>query len=723
MRELFLRGLVLLGMAMAITSCGDDDAPAVVPDAGTITGGPFNFFVDGVADMVSGVATAGETVGTNATWLITDAENNILGLPPTIADLEAVNFDDAGAGVCLIWYVRYEDGLTGLDQGGNITNFSGSYDISNPIVVKRTRIGIEGGLVMLADGSENARGVAGTDQLVFNGVKTTSSATDASYWYIITDADDNILAWTNPEDRNNATVDISGAPAGTCHIWGWSYRGLGDPVVGQNISTLNDDEFEQISDNFITVYREEPDGGMISLADGSTSTAGVTGSDQLTIEGVTTNSTAGFLSYWYIITDANDNILGWTNPDDRTNATVDISGAPNGTCHIWGWSYRGLGDPVVGENISTLNDDPEEEISDNFITVYRQTPDGGMVSLMDGSTSTAGVTGSSQLTISGVTTDSEANFLSYWYIVTDDNNKILTWVPANDMRNNATIDISGAPDGTCRIWGWSYRGLGDPVMGNDITTLGDDPREDVSDNYITVYRQTPDGGTVTLANGETNAVGVTGTDQLTFSGVTTNSEANFLSYWYIITDNNGDILTWVNANDARNNATIDISGAPDGTCRIYGWSYRGLDNPVVGSNISTLNDDAEEEISDNWITVYRQTPNGGTVSLAGGSTMVTGQAGTNEVVLNGVTTTSNANFLSYWYIVTDDNDNILTWVNANDSRTNATVDLSGAPAGTCRVWGWSYRGLANPVVGENISTLNNDVRETISDNFITVVRQ
>ena len=75
---------------------------------------------------------------------------------------------------------------------------------------------------------------------------------------------------------------------------------------------------------------ETPDGGMVSLADGSTTTSGVTGTDQLIFTGVTTTSTALNFSYWYVVTDADDNILDWVNPEDRNNATVDISGAPAG---------------------------------------------------------------------------------------------------------------------------------------------------------------------------------------------------------------------------------------------------------------------------------------------------------------------------------------------------------------------------------------------------------
>jgi len=71
------------------------------------------------------------------------------------------------------------------------------------------------------------------------------------------------------------------------------------------------------------------------------------------------------------------------------------------------------------------------------------------------------------------------------------------------------------------------------------------------------------------------------------------------------------------------------------------------------------------------------------------------------------------------FCLQDNNDNVLAFVNSADTNV---LDLSGAPAGTCRIWGWSYRGLADPIIGEPISQLTDDPCETISDNFITVTR-
>ena len=43
-----------------------------------------------------------------------------------------------GPGTCLIWHLRYEDGLEGLEMGMNANDLSGCYDLSNYIEVVRT---------------------------------------------------------------------------------------------------------------------------------------------------------------------------------------------------------------------------------------------------------------------------------------------------------------------------------------------------------------------------------------------------------------------------------------------------------------------------------------------------------------------------------------------------------------------------------------------------------
>ena len=106
------------------------------PDGGVLTGGPFEFCVgDGVSDFLPArsIALNGVT-GTNFQWIITDDLGNILGLP---AMPSLVDFETAGIGVCQVWHLAFEDGLTGLTMGSNLSGFVGCYDLSNMIEVNR----------------------------------------------------------------------------------------------------------------------------------------------------------------------------------------------------------------------------------------------------------------------------------------------------------------------------------------------------------------------------------------------------------------------------------------------------------------------------------------------------------------------------------------------------------------------------------------------------------
>ena len=112
--------------------------PECQVEGGNLVGGPFEFTIDGTADNVSGLTLANNS-GTSSTYVITDEGGEILGLPPTLTDLEAVNFDAAGSGICLIWHLSFEDGLQNASVGNNASDLRGCFDLSNSVTV--TRIG------------------------------------------------------------------------------------------------------------------------------------------------------------------------------------------------------------------------------------------------------------------------------------------------------------------------------------------------------------------------------------------------------------------------------------------------------------------------------------------------------------------------------------------------------------------------------------------------------
>jgi len=131
---------------------------------------------------------------------------------------------------------------------------------------------------------------------------------------------------------------------------------------------------------------------------------------------------------------------------------------------------------------------------------------------------------------------------------------------------------------------------------------------------------------------------------------------------------------------------FNLDPAGPGTCFIYYIRYEdGLQGLTVGANLGNLQ--GCWDLS-NRLEVVRQVPDGGRVTLQNGGTEYTATAGN---VMVPVTRTTTADALSYWYIITDDNDNILDFFNPDNASPtdDATLDLSAAPSGVCRIWGWS----------------------------------
>ncbi|WP_161555185.1 CHRD domain-containing protein [Dokdonia sinensis] len=602
--------------------------------------------VDTVADPI-GVTMVNpeDSIGANAGWIITDlATNEILALPAA----GPFDLNGAGTGTCQIWYIRYEDGLLGKEVGGNLSDLEGCFDLSNPLDVIREEA--DGGTVALdvaasstgtttvsADGLEAVICVDGNaDPLVVT--HENPSAENLSYRYVITDAATGLILNVVASD----TISLDGAGAGTCEIWGWSYRGVpnnGLDQIGQPLSSLDDLDCSDISDNAITVIREVADGGTVALDVAASSTGTTTVSADgleavICVDGnadplVVTHENPGAenLSYRYVITDAATGLILNVVASD----TISLDGAGAGTCEIWGWSYRGVpnnGLDQIGEPLSSLDDLDCSDISDNAITVIREVADGGTVALDVAASSTGTTTVSADGLEAVICVDGNADplvvthenpgaeNLSYRYVITDAATGLILNVVASD-----TISLDGAGAGTCEIWGWSYRGVpnnGLDQIGEPLSSLDDLDCSDISDNAITVIREVADGGTVALDVAATDAQGEPTTvvnDDVTVTiqvgdGIPNpivvsheNPGAENLSYRYVITDAaTGLILNVVNS------TVIDLDGAGVGVCEIWGWSYRGVPNnglDQIGEPLSSLDDLDCSDISDNAVTVNR----------------------------------------------------------------------------------------------------------------------
>ncbi|SNR16185.1 hypothetical protein [Tenacibaculum jejuense] len=315
------------------------------PVAGMLTGGPYQFGVgDGIADNVSNVMVTGNPVGSKSSFIVTDDAGMILGLPADMTALEGVDFDGAGVGKCLIWYIRYEGELEGLAMGENANNIEGIFSLSNSIDVDRVTAPVAG---MLTGGPFTF--VAG-DGMVDNvsGIAVTGSPVGTNRSFIVTDDAGMILGL--PGDMTALQgVNFDGAGVGKCLIWYIRYEdGLEGLEMNKN---ANDLKGVFALSNSIDVDRvAQPEAGMLTGGPFNF-TAGDGMVDNVSGVAVTGNPVGSKSSF--IVTDDAGMILGL--PGDMTALEgVNFDGAGVGKCLIWYIRYEGdLEGLEVGKNAST----------------------------------------------------------------------------------------------------------------------------------------------------------------------------------------------------------------------------------------------------------------------------------------------------------------------------------------------------------------------------------
>jgi len=568
--------------------------------------------VDGIGDPID-VSVVGTGVGTNNGWVITDnASGTILGLPPG----PPFDLDGAGPGVCDIWYIRYEDGLTGLAAGQNVADLAGCYDLSNAVTVTRNEpdaVAIE---ITGTGETEVSICVDGIGDPIDVSVVGTGVGTNNG-WVITDNASGTILGLPP-----GPPFDLDGAGPGVCDIWYIRYEdGLTGLIAGQNVADLAG--CYDLS-NAVTVTREAPNGGTVRVDLDATgnpnNTTTISADGQSVVVCVDSRldplvvvheNTAPNLNYAYVITNLSDTILAIAN----TN-TIDLDGAGVGACRIYGWSSLDVdGTAFIGGPLTDLEAESCSDISSDSIFVVRQAADGGNVEIdvtatgnpnnttsisADGMTAVICVDGRPDpIVVSHATV---ASFLSYRYVITNEDASEILAITDSD-----TISLDGAGVGTCQIWGWSYRGLADngaSFIGSPLADLQAVDCSDLSDASITVIREAADGGTVSLANGDTEVTICAGdgvADPLEVVHV--NNSPN-LTYMYVITDSDADNTILA----ISPSSTIDLEGAGAGVCRIWGWSYRGLDaSTFIGQPLNTLDSEDCSNISVDFVEVTRQT--------------------------------------------------------------------------------------------------------------------
>ena len=130
-----------------------------------------------------------------------------------------VNFDIAGPGTCQVWYLEFEEGLTGLAPGALLQNIEGCFALSNPVTVERrndsatcnpctlTGALLTGGPFQFCVGDGEADIIADDAIGLFNNT--------GSGRFVVTDINDNILGLP----PRVSAVDFDNQGNGVCLIY------------------------------------------------------------------------------------------------------------------------------------------------------------------------------------------------------------------------------------------------------------------------------------------------------------------------------------------------------------------------------------------------------------------------------------------------------------------------------------------------------------------------
>lgn len=391
------------------------------------------------------------------------------------------------------------------------------------------------------------------------------------------------------------------------------------------------------------------------------------------------NNSSSTLNYAYLITDENDVIIA------VENAQFDFDNASVGVCLVYGVSYEGNLIANIGADINTVSSSIGcVELSENYIEIIRDIPEGGSVFTLGGETEIdlCVGNGNEDIVYFDYTTFSASDYV---LLVTDAAGNLIE-IPADlevDFENNAP--------GTCLVSGVSFTGNLIIQPGQNIFTnpISDDCYE-LSSNQVQVNRvnSDTDAGFVSTSTGADFVVTCTldGVPDIIDFENTGTSGAN---YNYIITDENEEILTIVDS-------FFDFEGISPGLCFVFGVSYEGtLDASPGATLLSVTSSEGCAQISSNFIEVVKDFTDGGDVLT---------EDGLNEITFC-VDNSAQYN-LTFDYITTSQADYILTLTNENNEivslHNDVEISFSGLPAGIYFVGGISYTGNLIAVPGTNV---------------------
>jgi hypothetical protein len=607
----------------------------------------------------------------NYAYLITDVLNTVI----LLGDFNDFDFEFFGAGTFRIWGMAYTGNIL-VQPGDNAANTplaDACYDLSDNFITI-TINSADAGTIAHQQSANIIRACAGDATPDLAVLSTTANVASGNYRWLVTNANGDIVDWSTAGD-----FDFDTFPADLYQIWGLAFSGNFIAQPGMNIynDILATDCYGR-SQNFIQVRVDEISGGQVYANNGLTSFAICFG-DDLRSGTYTFNTTGNSTdNYTYVITNEDDIIVGFIN----TNETQFDDTYRTGTYRIRGVAFVGSLTAAVGDNLFNV---PLAslcyDISENFITMLSGTPAGGNVKFSNGASSLVFCPSGNMPQVYNLTTDADLT-LPYVFVVTDTLNVILGVFPAGEIPAQAQFPEE------IRIWGLSYTGslLAQPGMSLQDDQLSTECSS-LSNNYRSVYLQSPAAGNVSLIDGSTAVT----TCVSEFSEVLDLlNDAGFPgSYVYLITNDSGAVLEVVPT------SVHDFSTLTENSARVYGVAFTGNLTVQTGDNINQVLSDDCFSLSSNFIQVNASIANGGGLTTLQGDTLLQLCAGDgiSDTVSFSVLGASNA---TYIYLITDQQDFLI------GTTSQPFFDFENAIDGVFRIHGLSYTGIFQLFPGDNI---------------------
>ncbi len=543
----------------------------------------------------------------------------------------------------------------------------------------------DGGMVQTESGRDTVEICVDNkpDTIAFDSMNVSG----ANFRYIITDIRDTILT-VNTSDSQ----DFNNLATKECHVYGFAYEGsLQNAKPGTHVSKVSGSTCDSLSRNFVTVFRNRTDGGMVQTKNGK-HTVRICQDNQPDVIHFDSMNVKG-ANYRYIITGMQDTILSV-----KENDRQDFNNFSIGEVRVYGFAYKGaLQNANTGVHLSRLSGSICDSLSRDFITVNIDPINGGMVQTESGKDSVE------------ICKDAVQDFVHFdsmnvtgshfRYIITDTNNQIQL------IKKRDRQDFNNAPPGVSRIYGLAYEGtLQNTFPGNHVSEVSGSICESLSSNYITVIRNETNGGKVQTHSGlemievcKNDRPSVVNFDSIKVSGA---------NYRYIITDAYDSVVKVIDSDKQ------DFNDWPEGESRVYGLAYKGdLQNAKEGTPVEKVSATVCDSLSRGYLTVIRNKVDSAKVLTDSGKETVDYCLGVSDKVTFDSLYMEGPNFR---YLITDASDTI---VNPNAPHK---ADFDSAAPGKYHVWGATYSSNLKARRGMAIKDINTNICDSLSQNYITI---